>query len=81
MGKRKGVYWWTEEIADKRKECLRKRREWMRCQKKERDTEIATEKGREYKQNKKELTIMTRRSKEKVWNTVCEEVDRNVWGD
>ncbi|KAJ3661618.1 hypothetical protein Zmor_006006 [Zophobas morio] len=38
MGKRKGVYWWTEEIADKRKGCLRKistftsvRCVWERC--------------------------------------------------
>ncbi|KAJ3662277.1 hypothetical protein Zmor_006632 [Zophobas morio] len=42
-----------DEIGNKRKECLRKRREWMRCQKKTKDTELSTKKGKEYKQKKK----------------------------
>ncbi|KAJ3640617.1 hypothetical protein Zmor_027169 [Zophobas morio] len=81
MGKRKGVYWWTNEIAEKRRECLRKRREWTRCQKKRGNMEVIAEKGKEYKQKKKELKIMINGSKEKAWKKVCEEVDRNVWGE
>ncbi|KAJ3639073.1 hypothetical protein Zmor_004372 [Zophobas morio] len=81
MGKRKGVYWWTDEIAEKRRECLRKRRKWMRCYKKGGNTEIIMEKWKEYKQTKKELKIMINRSKENAWKRVCEEVDRNVWGE
>ena len=43
MGNRKGVYWWTDVIGNKRKGYLRKRREWMRCQKKTRDRELSAE--------------------------------------
>ena len=52
----------------------------MRCQMKTRDTELSTEKGKEYKQKKKQK-IMIQRAKEETQNRVCEEVDRNVWGE
>ena len=44
MEKKKGVYCCTDEIANKRNECLRKRRELMRCQKKSRQAKKSIEK-------------------------------------
>ena len=52
MGKGKGVYWRTDETTNKRKECLRKRREWVWCQMRKRIGD------REYKHKKKDLKIM-----------------------
>ena len=79
MPRRKGIrnrqqmYWWTTELAELRKECVRARR-------------LATRSGAEvtrrleYKALKKQLQKAIKRSKTRCWKGLLEEVENDPWG-
>lgn len=77
---RNPVYWWTEEIAQVRRECVKTRRIALRINSQgtnEREKENAHER---YKEKRRELSRKIQESKEKSWKELCEEVEENPWG-
>ena len=75
--KRTAIYWWTEEIAELRGECLRQRRKMQRARR-NKLTE-ATQKTTEYKHAKKLLQKAIKRSKLLNWKSLCTEVTEKWW--
>lgn len=75
-GSRKSVYWWTEEIAELRRTCLRLRRRAQR----ERNAAEVEARSNEYKTARKTLRNAIKNSKRQCWRKLCEEVDRDPWG-
>lgn len=73
---RRPVYWWTAEIADLRRVCLRLRRRAQRA----RDREEANRLSGEHKAAKKMLRYTINRSKVTQWRKLGEEVDADPWG-
>lgn len=70
------VYWWNEEIAKLRYECLGARRAYQRSR--GRDTFLTLQ--REYKAARGRLKIAIRTSKRQCFEELCREVDRDPWG-
>ena len=79
-GHRKPKYWWTREIAEVRKECEMKRRILRRKNRSRAPIEQIEEAKNNYKQKRKELTKMIKKTKEEKWKTLCKELENNVWG-
>ncbi|XP_033229068.1 uncharacterized protein LOC117180687 [Belonocnema kinseyi] len=65
------AYWWNEEIAELRRECIICRRTATR----KRATGVQT-----YKAAKKELNKAIKKSKRQSWGKLREEVDDDPWG-
>lgn len=78
-GGKKPAFWWTNEIAELRSECLKARRKYKRSR--SRKTSVD---GRDDKENfkkcRRELKIAIRRSKEASWNKLCAQVETDPWG-
>lgn len=74
--RRRPTYWWTEDIANYRRNCLRLRR---RAQRARGGPEVAW-RSAEYKVAKKQLRDAIKRSKAENWRSLKEEVDQNPWG-
>lgn len=79
----KGVpYWWTNEISEIRQRCLKSRRCVQRVQRRRiRNQARVKEVQEEYKSYKRELRLKIRASKRTRWESLCREIDSNVWGD
>ncbi|CAH2092932.1 unnamed protein product [Euphydryas editha] len=75
--RRKPVYWWTDEIALLRTECLRLRRKALRSRKRS----TGQQRNDEYKAAKKRLVMAIKASKERRWKAICKEVDDDLWGN
>lgn len=76
--KHREVYWWTQEIAELRKTCNLKRRNFTRL----RSEGLHTEKQaalREYKKSKKKLNYEIKNSKQKKWKELCDDLQQNIW--
>lgn len=68
--KRKPVYWWTDEINEKRRECVRARKTLTR---ENRRQEHASEEAmNRYKQTKTQLKVMIRKANAGKWKELCE---------
>ncbi|XP_074036343.1 uncharacterized protein [Leptinotarsa decemlineata] len=77
---RKPVYWWNDEIAELRKQCLKKRREHTRNAKNA--PLIENERLWEaYKKTKKRLRFAIKKAKKDCWKRLCEDVDYDIWGN
>lgn len=78
---RNQVYWWSQEIADVRLKCIRKRRVYSRLRRKgTRADQLALENAyNEYRQTKKELKIMIYRAKDKARQELVEKLDGDRW--
>lgn len=79
-GKRKEAYWWTEEISNLHRECIRARRRLQRENRRthglpEADLQIAYRLAR---QNLKRAIAL---SKKNNWNILCRNLDDSPWGD
>jgi len=77
-GGKKPTFWWSQEIADLRKDCLRARIIYKRSQ-------IGQPNPREsdytnYKEAKKKLRRAIRKSKETGWKNLCAQVEADPWG-
>ncbi|KAH1029328.1 hypothetical protein HUJ05_002587 [Dendroctonus ponderosae] len=71
------VYWWNKKISEKRKECNRLRRLYMRQKQKGLTTETL---NTSYKDAKKSLKREINKSKSESWKRLCDELEENVWG-
>lgn len=76
-GGRRPAYWWNEEIARKRKECIRRRRAFHRAGRRNSDRE--TERVA-LRTAKKALSIAIASSQEKAWKNLLDAVESDVWG-
>lgn len=74
------VYWWTEEVARIRKECLRRRRIHTRGVKRD-SAQTRQQKWDEYMDWKHRLQRGIKKSKSEAWKAICGDVDRDIWGN
>ncbi|CAB0028826.1 unnamed protein product [Trichogramma brassicae] len=74
--RRGAVYWWTSEIADLRRACLRARRIAQRAH--GRPNEEACRASYAFARRLLRAAIKT--SKRLCWNKLCDEVNEDVWG-
>ncbi|CAB0029769.1 unnamed protein product [Trichogramma brassicae] len=74
--RRGAVYWWTSEIADLRRSCLRARRLAQRAH--GRPNEDACRAS--YASARCLLRAAIKTSKRLCWNKLCDEVNEDVWG-
>ncbi|CAB0038264.1 unnamed protein product, partial [Trichogramma brassicae] len=74
--RRGAVYWWTSEIADLRRACLRARRIAQRAH--GRPNEEACRAS--YASARLLLRAAIKTSKRLCWNKLCDEVNEDVWG-
>lgn len=75
--KKRSVYWWNDEIAIARKECVAKRRQLTRGA---RQNGTMEEQRRAYRTAKKKLRTEINRSKDQHWKALCQDIDRDPWG-
>ncbi|CAB0041916.1 unnamed protein product [Trichogramma brassicae] len=74
--RREPVYWWTAEIADLRRSCLRARRLLQRSRgRHDEETHSAN-----YASARRLLRVAIKTSKRRCWRQLCDEVDNDVWG-
>lgn len=76
----KPVYWWNTEIANKRKECLQKRRSYTRLVKKS-PLAICVQLWDSFQNARKILRTEIKKSKRTMWKKLCDEIDKDIWGD
>lgn len=70
------AYWWTSEIADLRKECLRLRRVAQRAK----NRVEANTRSAEHKTKKRQLRTAINSSKASCWKKLCEDINADPWG-
>lgn len=71
------AYWWNDEIASLRAECLKTRRQAQRAR-----DEVAREARRIiHKEAKAKLRHAVKASKKHCFQKLCEDADRDPWGD
>ncbi|CAB0028817.1 unnamed protein product [Trichogramma brassicae] len=74
--RRGAVYWWTSEIANLRRSCLRARRLAQRA----RGRPNADACRASYASARRLLRAAIKSSKRLCWNKLCDEVNEDVWG-
>lgn len=74
--RRKPAYWWNDEIAELRRQALALRRKAQRLRKKG-DPRDAAER---YVESKKRLGRAIKESKKRCWDSLCANVNEDVWG-
>ena len=78
---KKPVYWWTPEIAELRRWCLRARRRYVRMHKKMRERSDDFYRSlQEYNEAKGMYKRKIMESKRSSWRALCESVREDVWG-
>lgn len=77
---RKPVYWWNDEISELRKDCVAKRRRYTRQVRRgtPQEVQVLLE---QFQESKKKLKYAILRSKKACWKTVCDGIDRDLWGN
>lgn len=72
---REPAYWWTAEIGIARKKCIaaRRRATKMRAGHGSREWEV-------FRDARREMAKMIRKSKKEKWEELCREIDDDVWG-
>jgi len=73
------VYWWTAEIAELRREAIRRRRLYTRGARENPARDGV--RWEELQESRKALRAAIKRSKRDCWRRLCEEVDSDVFGD
>ena len=80
-GEKIAKYWWNEDVAKSRKVAMVDRRRLQRLRRRsDGGAELTQEAARKYAQSRKELQIQIKRSKEKRWRELCDELEDNPWG-
>lgn len=75
------MYWWSEEIADFRRECVRRRRWYTRLRRRAViDEDTVAELYGLYRDAKRELQLAIKRAKALAWEKLLGDLDRNLWG-
>ncbi|XP_073831423.1 uncharacterized protein [Musca autumnalis] len=70
------VYWWNNQVADLRRDCLKRRRKYTRAK---RRGPAITEHA-EYKQAKKTLQLAIQESKKRKWEELRDDVNQDPFG-
>lgn len=70
------VYWWNDEIAERRKKCIRSRRRAQRA----RGRPSWNVLKQQHAAAKRELVHAIKVSKRRGWKELCSEVDEDPWG-
>jgi len=78
-GAAKPVYWWNDEIREARGASIRWYRNWKRETRKN-NTETANYAHEKYRNSKKELRKLIRRSKRNAWQELILTIDQDPWG-
>lgn len=76
----KPVYWWSWEINEIRKSCLKKRRIFTRVCRTTSQIERKEAARRDLKAVKKELKFAIKTAKRNAWMRLCEDVEQDTWG-
>lgn len=76
---KKPVYWWSQEISERRKECLAARRRCKRVRRRGIQDEGAPQRAA-YKEARFKLKAAIMDSKEKCWKKLCLQVESDPWG-
>lgn len=77
--KTEAMYWWSQEISDKRKECIRLRRIWKRYRrKKDRVQDSEKEKEKEFRKAKKELKYLINKAKSVAWQDLIKSIEEDL---
>jgi len=79
-GKRASVYWSTPSISNLRKAANQARRVFERKKRRLEPDECAAERD-EMKKAKLELTKAIKSAKESCWKQLCDQVERDPWGE
>ncbi|CAB0031890.1 unnamed protein product [Trichogramma brassicae] len=74
--RREPVFWWTAEIADLRRSCLRARRLFQRSRGRQ-DEEAHSA---NYASARRLLRVAIKISKRRCWRQLCDKVDSDIWG-
>lgn len=78
---RKPIYWWSGEIGERRAECIRARRKYIRAHANGNQNDREMDKAREkYKAKKKNLQDMIRKTKKSKWDDLCLEINEKPLG-
>ncbi|XP_046868533.1 uncharacterized protein LOC124460986 [Drosophila willistoni] len=70
------VYWWTKNIAEARKKCLRARRAYQRA----RGSITYSHLGDEFASRRRELKRAIKESKRRCFLQLCDEASSDIWG-
>lgn len=76
---RKAMYWWSGDIAEDGKDCIRTYRKLKRRIRIQ-GANGAQEEIDEYKEKKRNLRNLIRKSKERAWGELCTAVENDPWG-
>lgn len=76
---RKQAYWWNNDIAAARRECLSARRNRTRRARLATDEEARVAEDL-YKEKKRTLKKLILNSKREKWGELCEDLDNDIWG-
>lgn len=78
-GDKRPAYWWTQNIADLKKEYLSHQRKCKRNRQRN-DIALQTENLERYKEARKRLKWEIQRSKRECWGGLCKQVEKDPWG-
>ncbi|KAL1446556.1 hypothetical protein WDU94_003615, partial [Cyamophila willieti] len=80
-GQKKEVYWWNNEIKERRESCIRKRRQYLRSGRRRTIVERQREQLHdEYQKAKQDLTTEIQKSKAQKWKEIVNELGEDIWG-
>lgn len=74
--RKNSVYWWNENIAQLRRECIRARRDYTRSRGRPGNFEL----HENFKSKKKELKHAIKNSKKNCFMSICDDLDNNPFG-
>ncbi|KAJ8932451.1 hypothetical protein NQ314_014647 [Rhamnusium bicolor] len=74
----RSVYWWTSEIAELRKNCIRQRRFDVRINRTAATPERKAEARAAYKEAKRNLQLAINKQKKETWLQLCNELENDV---
>jgi len=77
---RRSVYWWSQEIADLRRESFRFRRLYQRAARKGAPTLHVETLRRDHRAKRKELGNAIKKAQQKSWDELCQSVESDPWG-
>lgn len=74
------AYWWSENTAALRHDCIRARRLWQRAKKRRCPEDQVRELGDAYKLAKRKLREEINKAKSKAWQELISTIDEDPWG-
>ncbi|KAL4082363.1 hypothetical protein QTP88_030019 [Uroleucon formosanum] len=76
---RRPAYWWSDGIAELRRQSLALRRRYQSCLRRSGQTDVEEARCR-YSAARRTLRIAIKQAKEKAWADLCSSVDTDPWG-